>query len=373
MKKSLFPSRLAVGSAFCNRAIERNLLKKNIDDIRHTLIISPRRYGKTSLAMQVFREEKCVYAYINLFNALQNDSVVLRFSKGLSELLNQLIPTPQKALQKLMGIVKRVNLSLELKDMKASFGLKPSTTDPLESISQLLEDIEAVLESEGKQAVIFLDEFQDLVKTEMSDELQAVLRDFAQRTQHLAFIISGSHRRMLNKIFDDRNKPFYKLCDRINLERIKPEDHEKFIQKHAMEKWENFLPEKVLRLILKMTECHSYYVNRLCAKLWAVEALPSEKVVLQAWNILKEEEYDSVVSDVDLLSRNQRIVLGAIAKADCFSEPTSQKSAGALKVPASTIRQALDVLIKHDFVEPFEGGFRLIDPLLKSIMSAELE
>lgn len=57
MKTTLFPSRTASGKAFCNREKERDLLINNILHLRHTLIISPRRYGKTSLAFKTMSKK----------------------------------------------------------------------------------------------------------------------------------------------------------------------------------------------------------------------------------------------------------------------------------------------------------------------------
>jgi AAA+ ATPase superfamily predicted ATPase len=46
-----FPTHLALGHAFCNRKQELKQLRYNIEGINPVLIMSPRRYGKTSLAL----------------------------------------------------------------------------------------------------------------------------------------------------------------------------------------------------------------------------------------------------------------------------------------------------------------------------------
>ena len=51
----LFPLRVAV-DRFCNRVEERQTLKRNIAEKRPTVLISPRRYGKSSLAHKVVHE-----------------------------------------------------------------------------------------------------------------------------------------------------------------------------------------------------------------------------------------------------------------------------------------------------------------------------
>ncbi|MDF2690992.1 MAG: hypothetical protein K0S29_847 [Gammaproteobacteria bacterium] len=369
MPEILFPSRIALGRAFCNRESEREMLVQNVQQIRHTLIISPRRYGKTSLALQAISESKVPYAYINFFNALRDEDVAKKFVGGFSSLLTTLMPASQKALKSLAAVLANTQVSLEVKGVGASFSVKPTSEGPLETVQHLLADIEKLLEAENKKAVIFLDEFQDIVKTEMSDLLQAELRDFAQRTQRLTFIISGSHRHMLNKIFDDRSKPFYKLCDRINLQRIKSADYTAFIQKHAKSQWKKPLALEVINEILQLTENHPYYVNKICAKLWNLDRLPTKTDVDLSWILLGEEEYDSVVNDISLLSKNQRLVLQALSQRDYLQEPNSISMIQELKMAHSSISQALEALLKNDFIENTAQGYRVVDPLIKYVLN----
>lgn len=47
----LFRQKLALGSNFCNRVAEQAQLESHITGVRPTLIMSPCRYGKTSLCI----------------------------------------------------------------------------------------------------------------------------------------------------------------------------------------------------------------------------------------------------------------------------------------------------------------------------------
>src|SRR5262245_865487 len=98
--QALFPSRVAKGGNFCNRIEEKMRIENNIANIRHTLIISPRRYGKTSLALQALHESKKKHTYIQFFNAFQDEIVLKQFVDGLQQLISQLLPKSKKALLK---------------------------------------------------------------------------------------------------------------------------------------------------------------------------------------------------------------------------------------------------------------------------------
>lgn len=48
--RDYFPLGKAHGKAFCNREYETEWLLKNINSAKHSLVMAPRRFGKSSLA-----------------------------------------------------------------------------------------------------------------------------------------------------------------------------------------------------------------------------------------------------------------------------------------------------------------------------------
>ncbi len=54
--KVYFPSKLALGTQFCNRTEERAALHESINQGRHTVLVAPRRYGKSSLVFKLADE-----------------------------------------------------------------------------------------------------------------------------------------------------------------------------------------------------------------------------------------------------------------------------------------------------------------------------
>ena len=70
------------------------------------------------------------------------------------------------------------------------------------------------------------------------------IRFYAQQTKNLAFIFSGSNRKLLKEIFDDRRRPLFKMCDRLNLQRINQTHYLKFLNQAAIKKWKTEQPQK---------------------------------------------------------------------------------------------------------------------------------
>ncbi len=368
---NLFPSGIARGDAFCNRETEKARLKHNVSTITHTLIISPRRYGKTSLVLEVLRATKTPHAYIQFFNAFRDASVIKRFIAGFNSLLTQITPPSRLALKKLGELIKHGKVVLKTQGVEAEFGLEPIAQDPLSIIEGLLKDIEQVAKKYKKKVVIFLDEFQDITHSDLSNELQSMLRDFIQLTDSITFIISGSHRHMLMKLFDDKNKPFYKLFDRILLNRIAQTHYETFLQMRALETWKKPLPLDTIKMIAQLTGRHAYYFNRLCQKVWTSTHLPNSADIYQQWQALAEEEFSTIALELASLTKNQRIILEMMAKHDFLQKPTGIAFLNEVGLPHRSVLLAIDTLEKNDLVERTQSGYQVLDPLMKYVLSAE--
>jgi AAA+ ATPase superfamily predicted ATPase len=84
LQPGFFPSRVALGMNFCNRTAEKKRLKHNIEQTQHTLIVSPRRYGKTSLVAETLREAAVPHGSIHFFNAFRDEIVLKKFITSLS-------------------------------------------------------------------------------------------------------------------------------------------------------------------------------------------------------------------------------------------------------------------------------------------------
>ena len=370
--KNIFPTTLALGAAFCNREQERKRLLYNIEHLIHTLIVSPRRYGKTSLVAEVVRANALNWAEINLFNVFSDEDVVTRVAGGIAELIGQILTPGEKALRAVSKIFKYAKVNLEIFNLKVKFQITPSVRDASIAIKQLFGDLEVFLKNKNIKAVIFLDEFQDIVNSSGTDKIQALLREFVQKTKQLTFVVSGSHRHMLLQLFEDRNKPFYKMFFTMPLYRISEEHYQPFIQAHAKQRWGKALTEDAVRQIFYFTQCHPYYTNKLCDLLWFEDQAPSFDDVCQRWQIMVREGFSLVAGEITNLTRNQRVVLQMLAEQDFVDSPNHTAFVGATKLAPSSILFALDSLMKQDFVERLEQGYRVIDPLLKYILQKQI-
>lgn len=366
----LFPKTIAEGEAFCNREAERERLHYNITTMQHTIVVSPRRYGKTSLILKVIDSMQWPYAYVDLFLAFEEAKVVERFLVGIAKLIANVIPINIKAINKIREFFKAFTISLVAGNVSVGLKIESADSSHSNTLRNAIESLEKLLIKHKKKAIFFIDEMQDIVKTPICSEVEAILRFYAQKTKNIAFIFSGSNRKLLQEIFDDRTRPLFKLCDKINLKRIDSEHYINFINKAAKKRWRKALGKEGINIILKITECHPYYVNYLCSQLWREKIMPNVEGIQQTWSQLCDEETSNVANDIASLSINQKKLLEFIAHKRVLANVTSKEVLQEVKLTSRGIQQSLKGLLDKDLIENIDdgGGVRIVDPLLKSIL-----
>ena len=372
--KDYFPTKLAQGDRFCNRKAERKFLKENISKCRHTVLVSPRRYGKSSLVHQVAAELKMPFTSIDLFLANDDRAITRRIMQGISETVTQIMPASEKFLAGLQKIFRHFKVTLSAKYFSIEAAYHAEVFDAVDQVFNALQALAVLAQDKKKTVLFFIDEFQDIANADNSKSIQGAIRHVAQETANIVFIFSGSNRHLLLELFDDKSMPLYMLCDKLHLERISSKDYWSYIQTAALEKWEQELPQVVFDHIMINTELHPFYVNMLCNELWTLEMLPDVNAVYTAWSNCFENEKRRLVAELERLTVNQQDLLKVLA-INPVMEPTGQKFLSLVGMAYSSIRQTIKVLSKQDMVYEVKtedeaipglkiGQIRVLDPLL---------
>jgi AAA+ ATPase superfamily predicted ATPase len=101
MLENYFPQGIAKGLSFIGRNNEMDWLSKNIMSGYHTLLLAPRRYGKTSLAINTLEILNIPYTEINFQLIVSSKAVEKKIIEGIQDLLKKIIPTPEQILKKI--------------------------------------------------------------------------------------------------------------------------------------------------------------------------------------------------------------------------------------------------------------------------------
>lgn len=366
----LFPLRVASGKRFCNREKERKLLKEFFKQRRPVVLISPRRYGKTSLAYKVTEEMKYPFCVIDFLTVYNDESICASIVSGVSELMSKIMPANMKTVKLLEKCFHGVKVSILSKLITLEFTTAIEKIDPVRQVLEVLKGLEILAGKLDKIVVVFIDEFQRVLETERGDAIQGAIRSVAQITKNIAFLFSGSSRHMLSKAFDDPKQPLYMMCDKIFLERITGDDYVPYIQEAANIRWSRELNLLEIERIIQLSEAHPFYVNYLCSKLWQKNNPPtSSNEIDEGWHECLISEERRLIEELDKLTITQRLVLKEIAHMPNLKEPTATAFLTKIKMSSGTIIPILKSLERKDMIYIGRDKItRVLDPLMKYLL-----
>lgn len=369
-----FPVALAGGRAFCNRTYELERLHYNFKQGNHTLLLSPRRYGKTSLAIRACQMAKLPFVHIDLYKALSVEEIVKLIVSGVGRLLGQIETKPEKLMAGVKEVFGGFQVTFSVEKFGLSVELGRHDKNSSDMLLEALERLDTYATKRKKKVVLYLDEFQMLGEVAKNNQIEAVLREAAQKSHSVRYLFSGSSRHLIEAMFNDKKRPFYNICDTIILDRVSETHYLAHLQKAAKHRWRLAIATEAAKHILHITERHAYYVNKLCSLLWQQTSPPEQKDINAMWQQFVEESRSGIERELSLLSLNQRRVLLNIARADGVREPFSQVHAVACGMSSTSIHRATDTLLEKDYVLiDADKTYRVLDPLIKAVLASDAE
>ncbi|GJM07513.1 MAG: hypothetical protein DHS20C10_12470 [marine bacterium B5-7] len=360
-----FPLGKAYGKAFCNRVEETQTLVGNILSGKHSFLVAPRRYGKSSLCEKAVKLAGLPSTLVDLHVVTSQEDIQRLLLKGIADLLSKAFTSLDKTLQLTKFHLKLLKPKLSFAAAGVSLVLESEQhASPQEVIREAILFLEDLLKTRDQQAVLWLDEFQRVVEIAPDMGIEGAIRSAAQETEKLSLIFSGSGRHLIESIFQNSGRPLYKLCKKIKLERIAKSHYLAHLNAAAKEKWKGALLNETFEKIMLRTEQHPYYVNYLCDLLWSsCEALPTPEDVEQAWCLVVEEEESDLLREFFSISENQKKLLIYIATQsgqNIYSSACIQ-STGLL---STSIPKLIKILQEKSMIEEVEKGvYRAINPI----------
>lgn len=163
-----------------------------------------------------------------------------------------------------------------------------------------------------KQVIFAIDEFQQILDYPQKN-MEAWLRTLIQQLKNVVFIFSGSQPHLMNEMFANPSKPFFRSTVFLQLEKINFETYRGFIiQKFAEFKKE--IGKEVVAEMLDWTTVHTYFVQLLCNRVFINSGanVTTENWQNEALKLLKEQQ-PIFLGYRDILTREQWKLLKAIA------------------------------------------------------------
>jgi predicted AAA+ superfamily ATPase len=358
-----FPEGVALGDAFINRVNERLLLCNRIKANKHTVLMGPRRYGKTSLVIKVAEEMKLPHCSVDLLAAYNEEYVRDQLMNKVGRLVLELLPRLKKAKEALIHIFKKMKPEISIGAFGQRLSLNLSNT-PLQDITELLLKLDETAKFFKKKAIIFIDEFQQISQLKNYHSIEASIRHAVERSQYISYVFSGSNRQLLKQMFGDQGRPLYRLCQTIHIERMSDEVYKNHLNMLSLRHWKKNLSDNIITEIIACAELHPFYMNVLCQLLWEEDIPLSSDKIRSIWHDYVKNQKHIISHDVIHLSINQRKLLTALAKQP-IKEIQSVDFTSSIKLSSSSVQQALDVLVNKDLVyKNCEDLYAVLDPAM---------
>lgn len=357
--------KLAQRIDFTNRKKEIQRLKNNFNSLVNTIIISPRRWGKTSLvktaASVATRENKKLkIVHLDILNIRSEYDFYLLLAnevlKATSSGLDEFVKNTRFFLKQLMP---QISFSPDKQsEVSFSIGWEQLQKHP-DDILNLAENIAV---KKNLNIIICIDEFQNIDSFEQPDAFQRKLRSHWQHHQKTAYCLYGSKHHMLLNVFSNYSMPFYKFGDLLFLEKIPTADWVSFIQKRFSDTKKEISPDDAAQ-IARLADNHSYYVQQLAQQVWfrTVDRATPE-IVMNAFEDIISQLSLLFVNMTDSLTKRQLSLLQAILN---NVEQLSSKATLAkynLGTSANVI-QLKKRLVELDIIDDTHGQIQFLDPM----------
>jgi len=359
------------GAAFVDREVELDRLVGDLAAAQKIFLISPRRYGKSSLVHQAL-------AALARRGALTVDVTVssyssyLSFLEGYARALAALEPQWDRARAWLTSAIQSTRP--EVRHDAAGAG-RMSVAFPLvhteRDVSRLANDVFTLpgrLAAQRKRAVVVaLDEFQ-AIEGFGGSSVEHAIRAAAQQQRQVGYVFAGSEPSLMEKMIGPR-RPFYKAGPVMRLQKIPADVFAGFVESRFAKsgiRVEAGLGAAIVDLAGNLP----YDVQRLAHETWDdVRAGGGRKATLETLHatlarLLSEQEtmFEAVWQRLTLA---QRAVFRAVVLQHGQGLLSADTRARYRLGGPSSIQTSLAALVKQDLVLKEGSQYVVVDSLLR--------
>lgn len=251
---------------FTDRVEEVAYICQFVNSANHLILISPRRFGKSSVVEKAVKKSGHKHITINL---QQVTSVTDLSAKMLREFFKVHPIERVRHLITHFRIIPTISTNPITGSMDVAF-------QPTADGSVLLEDVMTLIEKahtkENRMIVVF-DEFQEIC--DIAPRLDKKLRAIMQEQKHINYILLGSQESMMTEIFEDKKSPFYHFGELMRLNKLPRNEFFQYLSKRLASCYPTICDE-LANQILDYTACHPYYSQQLASNIWQIGMLEPE-------------------------------------------------------------------------------------------------
>ncbi len=364
---------LATKENFVDRIEDRAMLKNFLSSHINVMLVSPRRWGKSSLVKVAMDELQDEYddikvCYIDAFSIGSEAEFYRTFaSQVIACSSTKLERRIQDAKKFLTGVVPQVVIKDDVTNFMA-FDVKftPQEQDKID----ILRLPETLALAKKIRIIVCIDEFQQLANLPEYKNMEGKMRSFWQQQQQVTYCLYGSKRHMMLDIFNNSNSPFYRFGQMLFLNKIPREEWLPFIVS-TFEKSGKHISTEYANRICDITECHSWYLQQCCYFVWnATKDDVDEAAFSYGLKQMVNTNSPMFQNDTETLAASQIEMLRAIK--DGITQFSSMETRKKYNLGnPNTISKNKRVLQEKDIVEKKADRLTFVDPIYRLWFSME--
>lgn len=369
--------RVVRGDDFADREKEIEQLVKDLKSGQNVLLYSPRRYGKTSLILEVLdiiQKANVTTSFIDVYGCMSISDLI---DKIIQETVIPAEGTLQKVADFLKGWLANLRFEITLNpDGSISVSLKKEVQvlGAEKVLSQILDAPQKLAETKKKPVVVVFDEFQE-ISSMNGLSIEKTMRSKFQNHTDVTYLFSGSRKHLIDEIFGQERRPFYKFAKPFPIEKIPLADFAKFISRKFTQTGISINPSTI-KLILNFTEGHPYFTQQLCHEIWNI-ASETKKVkkkdLTEAVKTILYQHGDYFTRIWDSLALTQRKLMSALAQENKVASVYSTSFIEKYHlVSASHVKKAIDYLEREGLVEHSDGTHYIGDIFLNEWIKSKI-
>jgi hypothetical protein len=368
-------------AAFVDREVETDRLTRDLLAGQKVFLISPRRYGKSSLVRQALAQAARQGA-LTVEVTVSSYSSYVAFLEGYARALVTVEGKADRARGWLRDMLQAVRPEVRVEagdtgspSLAVSF---PSARTPRD-ISRLAQEVFAlpgrIAEARRRPLAVALDEFQAIAsfdrdggRTPRMHQVEHALRAAVQHQRQVGYVFSGSEPSLMEAMLG-RSRPFYKAGPVMRLEKIDAAAFAGFVE--ARMAATRIRPEPGLgAAVVELAGNLPYDVQRLAHELWddARAAGSRSAGVEDLHRTLKRllGEHEALFEATwQRLTLAQRATLRAAVLEDGRELLAADTRARYRLGGASTVQASLNALVRDDVLAREGGRYAMADSLFR--------
>ncbi len=364
MQNPFYFRELPLSAPFCNRQHEMKELFSHAQNKANIVLISPRRYGKTSLAKRVqnkLARQGSAAIYIDFFGVDSIEDMTARLVSRVYAFSQRNEPLFKKVIK----IITAWRPVLR-PDPEYGISLTVESTSKKKGIDLLEDTLSAVgrfINEYEKGCHIVFDEFQEIVELQEALQVEGIMRSHIQTHANASYFFVGSRRRILNDMFNEKKRPFYRSAINYSLTPLPAEEAVGFITQQ-FKVGGKVCSKELAGKIVETVNGYPYYIQRIPYSIFEISGKQiKDDDYARGFRKAVEEERPVYEALIQSLSLQQIKLISALAEQPTESpfsaEYMSEFNLGSI----GGVQGAIKKLIALDYIEVKDKTYRIVDPV----------